>query len=227
MSILEHDRRQPWLMQAALDLATGLAILIAAGALGSQGFAGLDSRTDAENTKRALMVAGITLGVTTFNEAIRLIRGMLYGIRRILSWIHRSLPRRGSWLRWYHYTFREPPTSPDQARDALARLCGYRIKPGDHRIVSVRPSIRGGRLGVRVTVQRPSQSTRHWTHQDVRWITDPHEWWLLRSAMLDTDTAAPRKTSAEHAEPSAFELHRVSSDELDRLVGSPTPRNQT
>jgi hypothetical protein len=145
-------------------------------------------------------------------------RGVLGAARRVWSLIQ---PRRGVLGRWYHLSFHEPLTDSDQAHDALAQFCGYRLHPGDYRITSIRPSLRRGRLGAWVTVAQASKSTRRWTCCHVRWIDDPHELWLLRSALRVKPTE-PAATPAPAPRPKPTTLERLSEAEIDHLLHEPS-----
>lgn len=117
----------------------------------------------------------------------------------------RLLPRRGLVGRWVQLTFREPLAPPDQAREALATLCGYRLRGSGYRIVSLRPSIRALRFGVRVTVAGPSKFSRSWECRYVRRVEDPHELWLIRSALRAVESTG----------------ERVPSESPEAAIGSP------
>ena len=151
-------------------------------------------------------------------DLYRAVLVLLRMARATLRGLHRVVPRRGHLGRWYHYSFREPLAAPDQAREALARLCGYRLQADDYRIASIRPSIRGWRPGVLVSVARRSRSSRHWECRYVRWVGDPHELWLIRSAVRHAErmeTAPVRRERRVNA------LEVMSTDEMDGLLGRP------
>lgn len=159
-----------------------------------------------------VLVVGLSL------DLFRAARPLLGRARSGVRALHRAIPSRGHLGRWYHYAFREPLAAPDQAREALARLCGYRLQAGDYRLVSLRPSIRGLRLGVLVTVTRGSRSGRHWECRYVRRVADPHELWLIRSAVrhVGETSAVPLV-----AEPGSDALGTRSEGEMDALLGRP------
>jgi hypothetical protein len=155
---------------------------------------------------------------------------LAWGLRwawRSVRWIVRASwrawatlhPRRGFVGRWLHLSFFEPPTAPDQAREALAKLCGYRLQGPGYRIDSIRPGLRRGRFGVWVTVVHPSRHSR-WQCGYVRWITDPNELWLLRSALRPGAEPAPVSQGAR----TTGELDGMSGDEMDRLLRAPATR---
>lgn len=109
---------------------------------------------------------------------------------RIVVWTARPRTYVG---RWWHYSFKEPLTSPQEARHALRQMASYRIGTGSHRIALIRPGVRRFRFGVLVTVQQGKP--RSWTQQWVRWIDDPMELWLLRSAVQAQSPQAGRTAS--------------------------------
>jgi hypothetical protein len=127
------------------------------------------------------------------------------------------VPGRGLVLWGLDLISREPPIDPAQARESLARVCGYRLHGEGYRVVSVVPSLHRWRVGVWVTIARPSAFTKRWECRYVRWIDDPHELWLLRSALRGT--TAPRAVPGHR--PGAIALDDIDADEIDELLGGP------
>jgi hypothetical protein len=164
------------------------------------------------------------LGLVVTTEMVRLSRGtgqsaqrLIAGARRIGKVMH---PRRGVLGRWYHLSFHEPLTDSEQARVALFKLCGYRLQASDYRIESIRPALRRGRLGAWVTVAQTSKSTRRWACCFVRWIDDPNELWLLRSALRPSPESA--RTPPPASPRGANDLERMTVAELDQLLQEPS-----
>jgi hypothetical protein len=90
--------------------------------------------------------------------------------------------RHHAWL-WWQYTFREPYAEPAQANESLILLCGYRIMPTTTmKMKCCIPMIRGLRFGVLVFFVPIRQQPETWTTCWVRWIVDPLELYLVRSA---------------------------------------------
>lgn len=62
-------------------------------------------------------------------------------------------------------------------------MCGYRLIHRSSRIVKVRPSFHGWRFGVWVVVQPETQPSKHWDTSWTRFVSDPIELYLIRSAV--------------------------------------------
>jgi hypothetical protein len=165
-----------------------------------------------------LLVALGVISIALFVDAVRAART----VRGLVGCLATLVPRRGVIGRWYHLAFREPLTDPDQAREALAHLFGYRLRGRDYRIVSLRPAWRRWRIGILVTVERPSTLCRSWTCQYVRRVEDPHELWLLRSA-LRPHAGAEIKPADPPSPEQPRRLEALSGAELDRLLGPRGP----
>jgi hypothetical protein len=162
----------------------------------------------------ALEVAAGVLVLSCLCDAARAGRVLRRGLRCSLRGPARLIPSRGYVGRWLHLSFREPLVPPDQARAALARLCGYRLHGESARIASLRPSIRRWRFGIWVIIARPSKASRHWECQFARWVEDPHEVWLLRSALQASERPGPALTL--RARPLAIASMRA--EEVDDLL---------
>lgn len=127
-----------------------------------------------------------------------------------------------SWL-WWHYTFREPFTEPLQANEALQTMCGYRIVTDTKmKLKCCVPLIRGLRFGVLAFFVPAVQRSKHWTLCWVRWIQDPIELYLARSAVKATPTPRvikPKKIA--HPQPVKIVgglLESMSPEEMGRLL---------
>ncbi len=103
---------------------------------------------------------------------------------------------------------------PDQARRALARLCGYRLVADAYRIASLRPIMRRRRLGVWVTVECPASAGRRWGCQYTQRVEDPYELWLLRSALQPTGRSDPAPSVRRRS----LTLESMSGEEIDELL---------
>ena len=169
-----------------------------------------------------LLAALGVVSTTLFMDAVRAARAAWGLFGRLATLV----PRRGVIGRWYHLVFREPLTDPDQAREALARMSGYRLRGRGYRLVSLRPAWRRWRFGVVVTVERPSNLCRSWTCRYVRRVEDPHELWLLRSAMRPHARIEIKTVDSSPPE-RPRRLEALSGVELDQLLGPPSPTRPT
>lgn len=122
-------------------------------------------------------------------------------------------PRRGLVGRWYHQGWCEPLAAREQAREALAQHYGYRLPADGYDVARIRPSIRSGRFGVWVTVQKRTRRARHWQCSYTRWVGDPNELWLLRSSLRPEAEAAPQSVPLAQIPLDGFE-----GAELDELL---------
>ena len=164
--------------------------------------------------RTAIRVALGVLAVSLLADACRASRVPLRGARASLRGLGRLVAGRGLVGHWYRLSFREPLVPRDQARQALANLCGYRLVADGYRITSLRPTIRRWRLGVWVTVARPSRAGRRWACQYTRRVEDPYELWLLRSALQPTGRSDP----APPVRRRSLSLESMSGEEIDELL---------
>ncbi len=172
---------------------------------------------DPPGARTAVRVALGVLAVSLLADGWRASRVPLRGAHASLRALGRLVAGRGLVGRWYRLAFHEPLVPPDQARQALARLCGYRLVADGYRITSLRPTLRRGRLGVLVTVARPSRAGRRWACLYTRRVEDPYELWLLRSALQPTGRPVP--TPPVRRRSLALEL--MSGEEIDALLRGP------
>jgi hypothetical protein len=166
----------------------------------------------------------VSLGILTVSLLVATVRvgqAMTRAIGSFLALLAELVPRRGRIGRWYHLSFREPLIDAGQARESLARICGYRLTSNDYRIVSLRPALRHWRFGVWATVERPSALSRSWSCRYVRWVEDPHELWLLRSAVRTNREAVPAPARTPAPSPPS-RLESMSGADMDRLLVPPT-----
>lgn len=128
--------------------------------------------------------------------------------------------------RWWHYSFREPLADPAEAREALRNLCSYRLVGGPHRAARIVPGLRRFRPGVWVTIEPEQQPSRHWATRLIRWVDDPIELWLIRSAIWGTGTASitARPTSSRSRRSSLDGMPAAEIDE--RLTPERTPPSE-
>ncbi len=162
----------------------------------------------------------ISLSIRLLQFAWRLISGVALRLWRGLARITR--PAREFLWRWWRYSFREPLAIPEEAHETLRTLCGYRLVGGPHKIVRVVPGLRRLRFGVWMTVQTERQSSSHWTTRWVRWIDDPVEVWLVRSAIRGAEPGQPSakaKKARGQVEPEKGLLERMSDEEMESLLG--------
>ncbi len=162
--------------------------------------------------------------------ALRLTLGLLWWLFRSLASLARLVwgwmvgitrPGREFVGRWWRYSFRVPLSEPTEAHEALRQVCGYRLVGGPHRIVRLVPGLRRFHFGIRVVVEVQDQPSRHWTTQWVRWVDDPVELWLIRSAVRGVGVVRPQSESKERKashRPNG-RLDRMSAEEMDRLLG--------
>jgi hypothetical protein len=169
-------------------------------------------------------VAASVLGLGLLADTLRALGMMARWAKGALSGMgHRvPVPGRGLAVWALDVVSREPPIDSEQARESLANLCGYRLHGDGYRIVSVTPSVRHWRAGVWVTIARPSSFTRRWECRYVRWVDDPHELWLLRSALRPT--AGDRPPHPQREGPRPIPLDGINGDEIDELLGDAEPR---
>ena len=154
-------------------------------------------------------------------------------IRTIDRWLADGV--RGAWRRlvrcrdhlwlWWRYTLREGLSPPDQANESLAELCSYRILPNTvTRLRCCIPWFRRWRFGVFVFFVPVSQKSRHWTLCWVRWVDDPLELYLVRSAAQGVTPPPPpapvRTNSRSRPQPVAASslLESMSSDDWRELL---------
>ncbi len=168
----------------------------------------------------------ITGNVSLMIRPLRAVARSLTGLAPCLwRWSVRvTRPSREYAWRWWHYSFREPLASSDEAHEALRRLCGYRLVGGPQRIARVVPGLRRFRFGVRVVVQAERQPSRSWTAQWVRWVDDPLELWLIRSAVSGAGPARPEPGAGTAARGQPSEgglLDSMSREEMGELLGGP------
>src|SRR4051812_25132885 len=99
----------------------------------------------------------------------------------------RILRRRDHLWLWWRYSFREPLTDPDGANQSLNELCGYKVLPRtETRLRCCIPLLRRWRLGMLMFFVPTQQRSRFWTLCWVRWVDDPLESYLVRSAAQGT-----------------------------------------
>ena len=133
---------------------------------------------------------------------------------------------------WWHYTFREPLAECDQANEALRELCGYQVQISTRtKLKFFLPGFRRFKFGVLVFFVPLQQRSRHWTLCWVRWLDDPLELYLVRSAAkggsqsLIESSVVPRpaRKCREPPQPSTSGFgffDSVSSEELEGLLGN-------
>ena len=165
----------------------------------------------------AIRVAVGVLAVCLVADGYRASRVPLRGARASLRALGRLVASRGLVGRWYRLSFREPLVPRDQARQALARLCGYRPAADGYRITSLLPTVRRWRPGVWVTVARPSRAGRRWECLYTRRVEDPYELWLLRSALQPSG----RSDRAPTVPTRSLALESMSGEEIDELLRGP------
>lgn len=146
------------------------------------------------------------------------------------SWVARKTqPVRLYWWSWWHYALLEPKTAPNEARRALKTLAHYRLGRRPHRLVRVRPGFRRFRFGVLVTIEPMGQS-KQWTQRWCRWIEDPIELWLLKSAMAgppgeDVPNVGtldlPTPEEEMQGDPNMGMLDLLTSEDMDEFLGVP------
>jgi hypothetical protein len=135
----------------------------------------------------------------------------------VAAWAWTSPIRVYLW-RWYHYTFREPLVEAVEAHKSLREVCGYRLVfTSPHRIISVRPSLKRFRPGLWVVVE-PIQQKGKWSQRWTKWVEDPMELWLLRSAVR----GVPRSVSQPQV--SSRSTFDFISEEMDELLMTPPRR---
>jgi hypothetical protein len=168
-----------------------------------------------------LWVAAGVLGLGSLVDLWRGIELLASGTSQGLRGLGRRsrLPGRGLALWALDLIWREPLTDPAQARESLANLCGYRLHGEGYRVVSIIPSVHRWRIGVWVSLARPSSFTKRWECRYIRWVDDPHELRLLRSALRGGETP-PSARPSTHAIP----LDEFNGDEVDELLGGPASR---
>lgn len=168
-----------------------------------------------EETLLWIVLVGI-VALTVFDGVRYSVRGVRLvrteGVPRVVS----LLARLGTVGRWVQMTWREPPSEPSEARRVLKETCRYTLKTDGYRIARARPTIRGWRLGLHVVVEKEGHAS--WRTQFVRTITDPWEWWLVRSALRPDPRPAPVATPRPGGR-----LDRFSPAELDRLLSVEPP----
>jgi hypothetical protein len=135
------------------------------------------------------------------------------------------------WL-WWRYTLREPYIDPGQANDALRQLCGYKVQPSSQGTLKCwLPGMFRFKFGVLVFFVPIHQRSRHWTLCWVRWLDDPLELYLVRSAARGVSKAGLEPTAVSEAvrkneprsQPPSSGLgffDSISSVELEGLLGT-------
>lgn len=145
-----------------------------------------------------------------------------------LRWFWKKLlaMRHHLWL-WWRYTLREPYADPDQANEALRELCGYKVQPSTEATLKCCvPGFYRFRFGVAVVFVPIQQRSRHWTMCWVRWLDDPLELYLVRSAAR----GAPKRSVGRQHVSNRRQLRKasasdvgffdsISSTELEGLLG--------
>lgn len=131
--------------------------------------------------------------------------------------IQATRPLREFAWRWWHYSFREPLCDPTEAREVLRNLCSYRLVGGPHRVVRIVPGLRRLRLGVLATIESEQQPSRHWATRLVRWVDDPIELWLIRSAIRGTGITCSTARPASSL-PRRGSLDGMSAADMDELL---------
>ena len=119
----------------------------------------------------------------------------------VVRWLWKKLlaMRHHLWL-WWRYTLREPYVDPDQANEALRELCGYKVQPRSQATLKCcLPGLFRFRFGVLVFFVPIHQRSRHWTLCWVRWLDDPLELYLVRSAARAVSHAGPKLISGPSA----------------------------
>ncbi len=132
------------------------------------------------------------------------------------------------WL-WWRYAVREPLTDPDGANQALKELCGYKVLPRtETRLKHCITLLRRWRFGVLMIFVPAQQQSRFWTLCWVRWVDDPLEFYLVRSAARGTQLRTRKDRPQRSADgPSLSALDEVS-EELHSLlsVQADSPRGE-
>lgn len=146
----------------------------------------------------------------------------------VLRWCWKKLLalRYHLWL-WWRYTLREPYIDPDQANETLRELCGYMVQPSTE--ATLKCWLLGFfrfKFGVLVFFVPIHQRSRHWTLCWVRWLDDPLELYLVRSAARGVSqpsaVSQPIRKGRQRREASASDIgffDSISSTELEGLLG--------
>ena len=152
----------------------------------------------------------------------------------VLRWFWKRLlaSRYHLWL-WWRFTFREPYTDPGQANDSLSELCGYKVQAStEAKLKCCLPGFFRFKFGVLVFFVPIQQSSRHWTLCWARWVNDPLELYLVRSAARGVAQPAQECSVVSVSRPIRNDRQRrrapasglgffdsVSSGELEGLLG--------
>jgi hypothetical protein len=138
----------------------------------------------------------------------------------VLHWFWKKLValRYHTWL-WWRYTFWEPYTEPSQANESLSDLCGYRIESSSRtKLKYCIPLIRHWKFGVLVFFVPENQRSKAWITCWIRWIQDPLELYLVRSAAKAVFTPQPVQKKSQLQPKIATGLETMSLEELNRLL---------
>lgn len=160
------------------------------------------------------------------------------GFRRIdrfivatIRWLWKWLVRCWNHVRlWWRYTFREPLADPDQANEALRDLCGYKVQIStETKLKCCLPGFYRSKFGVLVFFVPVQQRSRHWTLCWVRWLDDPLELYLVRSAARSVSqpvigrlVSPPVRTDRQRRQPPGSGLgyfDSITTGELENLLG--------
>jgi hypothetical protein len=140
-------------------------------------------------------------------------------------WKHVLQYRDYLWL-WWHFSFCVPLTESEAANQSLKELCSYKVLPRTQtQFKCCIPLFRRWRFGVLVFFVPTQQQSRFWTLCWVRWVDDPLELYLVRSAARRTrrdhsqqSTAGPILSSLDEV---SEELDSLLSVEANRVATAP------
>jgi hypothetical protein len=150
----------------------------------------------------------------------------------VLRWFWKRLLalRHVVWL-WWRYTLKEPYVDPDQANEALRELCGYKIQPSTEvTLTYCLPGLFRFKFGVLVFFVPIHQRSRHWKLCWVRWLDDPLELYLVRSAARGVSYAVIQPSAVSQSIRKGRRCHEseasglgffdsISDGDLENLLG--------